>query len=146
MAQKQRKIRKKLGQRTGGHGSHKKNRGAGNRGGTGKAGGLKGKYTYITKTNPRYFGRYGFKLPSKVRTVYTSINVGELDEKAEQLVKEGKARKGKKGIEVDVEALGYEKVLGKGKVNKALVVRAPRFSGSAEKKLEEAGGKAVTPE
>ncbi len=143
MAHKHRKIRKKIGHRTCGRGSHKKNRGAGNRGGTGMAGTHKGKYTWVVKNAPRYFGRYGFKLPEEVKDIYRSINIGELDEIASELLAEGIAREGSEGLEIDITALGCEKVLGRGKVTRALVVKAPRFSESAVKKIEEAGGKAV---
>lgn len=145
LAQKHRKTRKKLGQRTQGKGSHKKNRGAGNRGGRGKAGRLKGKYTWVAKNRPRYFGRYGF-LPPTLGHVYPSINVGELEEIAGELVERGLAKEGKKGIEIDANAMGYEKVLGKGRVSRALVVKAKRFSRRAEEKLEKAKGKAVVME
>jgi large subunit ribosomal protein L15 len=39
--------------------------------------------------------------------------------------------------------LGYEKVLGEGKISKPLTIEAKFFSRQALKKIEEAGGKAV---
>jgi|Deesub1362A_J573_1020465.scaffolds.fasta_scaffold01089_20 large subunit ribosomal protein L15 len=143
MALKNRKIRKKRGSRTVGRGSHKKARGSGNRGGTGMAGTHKGKWTWVIKYAPDYFGRRGFDVPEEVKDVYETINVGELDEIAEELVAKGIAREVDGKIEVDVTQLGVEKVLGTGKVTHALVVRARRFSSRAIEKITEAGGEAI---
>ena len=143
MALKNRKIRKKRGSRTCGRGSHKKARGAGNRGGTGMAGGLKGKWTWIIKYAPGYFGRRGFDLPPEVKHVYDTINVGELDELVDELLARGIAREVDGKIEVDVTKLNVEKVLGTGRVTRALLVKAPRFSSLAVKKITEAGGEAI---
>jgi len=143
VALKNRKIRKKRGSRTCGRGSHKKARGSGNRGGTGMAGTHKGKWTWVIKYAPDYFGRRGFDVPEEVKDVYETINIGELDEIAEELVAKGIAREVDGRIEVDVTALNVEKVLGAGKVTRALVVKAPRFSSLAVKKITEAGGEAI---
>lgn len=44
---------------------------------------------------------------------------------------------------VDLGELGYDKVLGTGSLDEGLEVHADSFSGSAERKIEEAGGEAV---
>jgi large subunit ribosomal protein L15 len=67
------------------------------------------------------------------------MNVGELDEVAEKL--KGKEKEGK--IFVDLEGLGYTKLLGTGKVTMPLVVKVPSCSKSAAEKIEEAGGKVL---
>jgi large subunit ribosomal protein L15 len=143
MAQKSRKIRRMRGTRTCGGGSHKKSRGAGNRGGKGMAGTHKGKWTWVIKYDPGHFGRRGFDVPKAVKNTYSSINVGELDQMAETLLEKKLAVKEKGALAIDVGALGFEKVLGRGKVTKALVVKAGSFSESAQRKLEDHGGKAV---
>ncbi len=137
MARADRKIRKKRGSRTCGKGSHKKHRGAGSRGGKGMAGTHKHKMTWVIKHDPRHFGRYGFKLPPEVKSKVKTVNVGEL----EDLAKAHGVKKGKKII-LDLASLGYDKVLGKGMVTKALVVKAQKFTEKALKKIESAGGKA----
>lgn len=129
MARASRKIRKKRGSRSCGGGSHKKRRGAGHRGGRGKAGMHKHKWTWVIKYEPSHFGDRGFKIPDEAKHAYDSINVGELDELGK--------------IEVDVTEFGCEKVLGKGKVTKPINVKALSFSKSAVKKIEDAGGKAM---
>jgi len=142
MARKDRKIRRKAGSRTCGHGSHKKNRGAGNKGGKGRAGTHKGKWTQVTATDTSYFGRpKGFK--PKTKKGYKTINVGELDEMAEQLLKSGIAKKKSGKIEVEGAKLDVDKVLGGGRVTKPLRVKAAVFTESAKKKLAEANGEAV---
>lgn len=144
MAHKSRKIRKKRGTRTCGAGHHNKNRGAGNKGGRGMAGGHKGKWTWIIKYKPNHFGRSGFDVPKAVKNEYNSINIGDIDENIDRLVKEGLAKKAKGKISIDVTNLDCEKVLGRGKVSNALSVRAHSFSESAVKKIEASGGEAIT--
>jgi large subunit ribosomal protein L15 len=66
------------------------------------------------------------------------VDVGDLDEAADQLVerKDAKVRTGKYYITLDV-----DKVLGKGRVTKPLIVTARSFSKRAQEKIESAGGK-----
>ena len=144
MAHKNRKIRKKRGTRTCGAGHHNKNRGAGNKGGKGMAGGHKGKWTWIIKYAPDYFGRHGFDLPSATKNVYRTVNIGDIDESIDRLIKEGVAIKEKGKIKIDVTKLDCEKVLGGGRVSNPLSVTAYSFSESAIKKIEASGGEAVT--
>lgn len=115
------------------HGSHKKWRGGGSRGGRGKAGGHKHMYSYVVKYDPERFGKRGFKRPAKISERVKAINLGSLERIAMQQNKK----------EIDVKDLGFEKVLGAGKISSPLVVKAKSFSKSAIKRLEEAGGKAV---
>lgn len=143
MATRLRKIRKQRGSRSCGGGHHNKNRGAGNRGGVGMAGTHKGKWTWIIKYAPDYFGRRGFELPQGVKHVYDSVNIGDIDENIGRLLKEGIAEETDGRISIDVTKLNCEKVLGDGKVSKPLLVRAYSFSKSAVKKIEASGGEAV---
>ncbi len=143
MIRKTRKIRKLRGSRTVGGGSSKKRRGAGHRGGRGNAGLHKSKWTWIVKYDPKHFGKYGFKRPQESILKFNPVNVDYLDEKSEELVKQGLAQKKDKIIEIDVTDLGYNKVLGKGKVTKPLIVKSPKFSSLAIQKIEEAGGEIV---
>ncbi len=143
MATRHRKIRKTRGSRTAGAGSHKKNRGKGNRGGRGMAGTHKGKWSWVTKNAPDYFGREkGFKRP--VDNSVSIINLYELDERIGELLDGGVAKKKGGKVEIDVTKINCEKVLGKGKVTAPLIVKAPSFSALAKKKIEAAGGEAVS--
>ncbi|MDD1720373.1 MAG: 50S ribosomal protein L15 [Euryarchaeota archaeon] len=132
------KTKKFRGSRTCGGGTHKNRRGAGNRGGRGHAGGCKHHFLKELMLG-RGYGDYGFKRPQKVIQSVPVVDVGVLDEIAETLVqqKKAKVRTGKYYITID-----DGKVLGAGQVNKPLIVTASSFSGRAVEKLEAAGGKA----
>jgi large subunit ribosomal protein L15 len=140
---KKKKVRKFRGHRTYGTGSHKKARGGGSRGGRGLAGLHKHKWSYTVKYAPEHFGKQGFKRPAAVVEEIKAINLKELDQLAEKLLKEKIAVKEDEKIKIDVSKLGYEKVLGSGQITKPLIIEARYFSKSAIKKIEEAGGMAV---
>ncbi|MGB9937902.1 MAG: uL15m family ribosomal protein [Methanobacterium sp.] len=143
MIRRTRKIRKLRGSRTIGGGSSKKRRGAGHRGGRGNAGLHKSKWTWTVKYDPKHFGKYGFKRPQRSITKFNPVNLDYLDEKSEEFVQQGLAQKKDDIIEIDVTNLGYNKVLGKGKLTRALIIKSPMFSSSAVQKIEEAGGETV---
>lgn len=140
---REKKVRTFRGHRSYGKGSHKKARGGGNRGGRGMAGLHKHKWSYTVKYAPDHFGKIGFTRHSAVSEEIEAINLKDLDEKAEQLLKEKVAEKEGDNIKINVLKLGYGKVLGSGKLTKPLIVEAKTFSKSAIKKIEEAGGKAI---
>ncbi len=146
MSRKSRKSRSKRGSRTQGGGSHKKSRHSGNKGGKGSAGSHKHHWRKVKEKDPNYFGKHGFKRPQSVQKQVETINIGELDEYAEELLNRGVAEKEGDKILIDVTSLNVGKVLGSGQVTYPLKVVAPSFSESAERKLEESGGEAVTGE
>lgn len=125
------------------HGSHKKWRGGGSRGGRGQAGMHKHKWSYTVKYEPDHFGKYGFKRPQGLVKQLKIINVGDLDRMAEVLVQKNLALKEGNAVKIDLRKIGYDKLLGAGILNKSLIVESRYFSKSAIKKLESAGGKAV---
>ena len=144
MIRKTRKIRKLRGSRTVAKGCSKKNRGAGNKGGKGLAGGHKHHWTWMVKFDPNHFGKYGFKRPQGSVFKFSPVNLDYLDEKSEEFVEKGLATKENDKVVIDITDLGYNKVLGKGKLTKSLIIKSPKFSETATKKIEEAGGEAVT--
>ena len=79
------------GSRSNGGGCTKKRRGAGHKGGKGKAGAGKHHWTTTVIENKNYFGKHGFKRPQKTIYKYYPVNLGFLNDKAEQFVEEGKA-------------------------------------------------------
>jgi len=143
VVRKKKKVRKFRGQRSYGWGSHKKHRGKGSRGGRGLAGLHKHKWSYTVKYAPEHFGKTGFKRPVAIVRKVKTINLKELDQLAEKLLKEKIAEKEEDRIKINVLKLGYEKVLGSGKLTKPLIVEAKFFSKQAIKKIEKAKGKAV---
>lgn len=144
MIRKTRKINKMRGSRTIGGGCSKKRRGAGHRGGRGKAGGHKHMWSWVVKFDPDCYGKSGFKRPLKTINKTKTINLDYLDDNAEKLVAKELAVKEGEKIIIDVTQMGYEKVLGKGKLTKPLTIKARQFSQSAITKIEENGGEAVT--
>jgi large subunit ribosomal protein L15 len=141
VVRREKKVRKFRGHRTYGYGSHKKHRGKGSRGGRGFAGMHKHKWSYTVKYAPDHFGKRGFKRPFAKEI--KAINVEELEKMSESLLEKKLAEKENDKIKINVLKLGYEKVLGSGKITKPLIVEAKFFSKKAVRKIEEAGGKAV---
>lgn len=137
---------KNRGSGTHGHGSSKKRRGAGNRGGRGNAGlGKKAKHKkMIAIKGGRHLGEKGFQRPQKMQEKSNPINLRDIDYQIDAFVEEGYAEKDGDSYVFNAEEAGYTKVLGTGKLNKDIDVKAPDFSDSAKRKIEEHGNEAVT--
>jgi large subunit ribosomal protein L15 len=88
------------------------------------------------------YGKQGFKRPQKMLSHESIVNVGELDEMAQQLVVEGLARKDGDMFHINLVDLEYpiDKVLGNGTITKPMVVTVSNCSAKAKSKIEEAGG------
>lgn len=143
MPHKKRKVRKQRGSRTYGYGRVGQHRGGGQRGGKGKAGFLKHKWTYTLKYEQERISKHGFN--SYIRREDKVINIGKLDEQIETLLNNRQAEKTKEGIKVYLNNLGYDKLLGKGKVTHTLIIEVDSCSKSASEKIEKAGGKILAP-
>jgi len=135
MPHKLRKIRKKRGSRTQGYGRVGQHRKSGSKGYR-KAGRHKHGWSYVIRYEPKYFEKKGFTSPKSLRQKENIINVGKLDEIAEKI----STSKEKDKILIDLEKLGYTKLLGTGKVTKPLIVKVASYSKSAAEKIKEAGG------
>jgi large subunit ribosomal protein L15 len=110
------------------HGRGKKaGRGAGKRGGRGNAGINKHRVMTRIKYMPGQWGMQGFNRDPSLRVVNVSINLQEVEEMAE-------------GKSINLSELGYDKLLGKGKINKSLNIIVNEASSLAIKKVEAAGG------
>ena len=114
------------GSRTRGRG-HKKGRGAGLRGGRGNAGINKHRLLTRLKYMPRHWGMHGFNRHPSLRKVNISINLQELQDMTEEDT-------------VNLGELGYDKLLGKGKMNRAMNIVVAKASAHAISKVESAGG------
>jgi len=135
MPHKLRKTRKRRGSRTQGWGRVGQHRRTGSKGRR-NAGRHKGLWSYIIKYEPDYYGKDGFTSPKSLREKVNVINVGSLDGIAEKFAVE--KEEGRSFI--DLESLGYTKLLGTGKISKVLIVKIPAFSKSALEKIRDAGG------
>lgn len=139
---KRKKVTKYRGSNTHGGGHGKKRRGAGSRGGRGFAGSGKRsghkKNLFVNK-----LGRKGFT--SRNFEVQKGVNLGFFTaEKINQLLSEGKVQKEGEFYLVDLEKLGFNKLLGTGSTELKLKITAPYCSAKAAEKLEAAGSKLVS--
>jgi len=137
---KDRKIRKYRGSRTHGWGQVGQHRARGGRGGTGKAGLDKHKWSYVIKHDPTYWEKKGFVSTKALGKKVSIINVGKLDDLVDKLDSEKKLERKEKKIFLDLESLGYDKLLGTGEIAKPILVKVASYSEAASRKLEEAGG------
>ncbi len=141
---KRKKIVRMRGSKTHGGGSKKKRRGSGHKGGAGMAGSGKradSKKPSIWK-NPKYFGKHGFYRHG-LREDINTINVKEVDEQADRLVKENFAIKDSNFYNIDLGKLGFNKLLGSGRVTKKLRIRVDYSSENAKYAVKEAGGEVI---
>lgn len=139
MKSKQKKVKKQRGYNSHGWGSKKKHRGAGNRGGRGMAGTGKRadtkKPTIINLYGNDYYGKTGFNRPNS--TPDCIINLRELNLMVEKgLIKE----------EVNLTNLGYDKLLGLGKLDYKLKITVAKASKKVVEKLKESGSEVITQE
>jgi large subunit ribosomal protein L15 len=134
------RTKKFLGVRTHGRGK-KAGRGAGKRGGRGNAGLHKHKYISTVKYFPDHFGRHGFKRPQDVAKAKITINLFNLDETVDESIRDGKIKKVKNNYEIDLNSMGYDKLLGSGIITKPVIVTIKEATEKAISKIESAGGK-----
>ena len=133
------KSSRQRGETTHGCGSMKKRRGAGNRGGRGNAG--TGKRGDANKGkiwgNSKYFGKYGFtskqvqKKEITLRTINASIPKW-LDKK--------KATKEGDSITINLEKLGYSRVIHTGKLDHKVKLIVSKVTPKAAEAIKAAGG------
>jgi len=121
------------GSKTHGWGSKKKHRGAGSRGGRGNAGLMKHKKSLAVVKYIGHIGKRGFKINKEAKKTTKTINLKNLDLLALKLNKS----------ELNLNKIGFSKVLSTGKLTQALTVKAKTFTPKARAKIEESGGKAV---
>jgi large subunit ribosomal protein L15 len=123
------KTNKLRGSKSHGYGSKKKHRGKGSRGGKGMGGSSKHNRSWVYSNDKDYFGKHGFT------SLYPRKNVINLYELG---------RMTKNSKEIDLTALGVDKLLSSGEIKTALTVKVNNVSKTAKKKIEDAGGKIVS--
>ena len=136
------RVKKIRGTRTCGGGSHKKRRGKGSKGGSGNAGAYAHHFVRSLKQGMKK-GKQGSGSARHSKTYDAIMNVGELAEKLEELIKTGKAEERGDAVFLDATQLGIRKILGRGELRgkPKLIVRVNEISGIAKEKIEEAGGR-----
>ena len=146
VVRKEKKSRKLKGRtRTMGWGRVGQHRKSGSRGGFGAVGFHKHKWIWVIKYAPNWYGKRGFVSVQQIRRYRKMkvINVGELDELAKTMLMKNIAVKEGDLIVIDTIRMGYDKVLGEGRVTLPLKVIAKEVTETAKKKIEEAGGTVV---
>lgn len=111
------------------------------RGGKGRAGGRKHFWIRTVKYEPDRYKSVGFKPPSSLKPRAVTINIGDLENLARN--KLGMEVGGADTHDLDLEGLGYVKLLGRGKIHVPLAVKIPEYSSRALEKIEAAGGHIV---
>ena len=110
------------------HGRGKKaGRGAGKRGGRGNAGINKHRLMTRLKYMPGHWGMYGFNRHPSLRNENVSINMQEVQDLAD-------------GDSINLSEMGYDKLLGKGRIDRAIHITVAEASARAIEKVEAAGG------
>ncbi len=137
------KTKKHRGSRTHGRGI-KGGRGAGERGGRGKAGLQKHKWISTVIEDPNYFGPKGFSRPQALVKEEDIINIYQVEERMDEFLEEGIAKKDGAIYEVDLAKAGYDKLLSRGKARLQMKIKVPSTSDRAVSKVQEAGGEVIT--
>ncbi len=162
-------VKKYRGSSSCGGGFRKKRRGRGHRGGSGNAGWLKHKYISTIKSG-KQIGKYGFTRPEEVKSRYRrlrelkttlralreegkidnevyarlssqpEINIGDIELLVEKLQDSDFVSQEGGTFSIDLTELGYEKLLGKGRLSKPINVKVENATEKAIGKIEEAGG------
>lgn len=139
---KRKKNSRLRGSHTHGWGSKKKHRGSGNRGGSGNA--STGKRSDAKKPSiwkEDYFGKRGFR--SRAKKI-DAINILMIEQKLKSWLDNGKIEKKGDVYVIDLNKLGYGKLLGTGKVNNKYDIKVDFFSAKAKESIERANGKVMT--
>ena len=141
MVERRRKKKNRLrGHRTHGKGDTKNKRGAGSRGGRGRAGSHKHKFNL-------YSGSFGKeKKTIKATKVVIAVNLEEFVQELPKLVEEKIVEKQANAFIVDGKKLDFDKILSRGSLKEKLVVTNLKTSAKAKEKILAAGGKVEEPE
>jgi large subunit ribosomal protein L15 len=134
MKRKGKKKDKLRGHRSHGKGNTKNKRGAGTRGGRGRAGSHKHKFN-------KYHSEFGVKKTLKAKPKINTVNLSELNELIEKIINEKKAVKEKNLIVIDGKKLKIQKLLSRGNLKEKVLVRNMLYSKKAKEKLLENGSK-----
>jgi len=143
MPRKLRKSRKLRGSRTFGYGrqgQHRKTSAKGER----KAGRHKGGWTHVLRYEPDYWGKKGFRSIQSLQYKTNAINVGNLRMLADKLEAGDQLEQKDGKIFLDLDKLGYTKLLGTGNVTEPILLKISAYSASAAKKIEDADGQILT--
>ena len=141
---KRKKNTRQRGHKTHGWGAKKKHRGQGHRGGRGMAGTGKradSKKPSIWK-DLDYFGKHGF-ISKTPKVKINAVNINFIEQHLNQFVAKDLIKKEGNVFVVELEKLGYNKLLGNGKISIKVKITTPYASKSAIEKVKQAGGEVI---
>lgn len=133
VVRKRRKKNKLRGKRFHGAGNTKNRRGAGSRGGRGRAGSHKHKFT-------KYYMTFGVKYKLKAKEKPRVVSIGYVSQMLERWLAQGKAKKEGALVIIDGQALGIDKVVGTGSISEKIRLENAKATSGAATKIREAGG------
>lgn len=141
---KRKKNTRQRGSKTHGWGAMKKHRGKGHQGGAGMAG--TGKRADTKKPSiwkdKHYFGKHGF-VSKTPKVKINPVNVSYIEQHMGKFVSSGLAKKEQDSYSLELKKIGFNKLLGDGKISMKLRVTAPYASKTAIEKVKEAGGEII---
>ncbi len=133
MPHRLRKHRKMRGSRTQGYGRIGQHRDSGSKGYR-KVGRHKHLWSFVNNLPEKYFGKHGFHSHQNIHSKEKTINLTKLQELSPDQQT------------INLTEMGYTKLLGTGKITKALNITVASCSKSAAEKIKAAGGKITTEE
>lgn len=140
---KRKKNTRQRGSKTHGWGAKKKHRGQGHRGGRGMAGTGKradSKKPSIWKTD--YFGKHGF-ISKTPKIKINPVNISFIEQHIDKYISNKLITKENGFYSLDLEKLGFNKLLGDGRVSTKFKIKTPYASKIAIEKIKEADGEIV---
>ena len=138
---KRKKNTRQRGHKTHGWGAKKKHRGQGHRGGRGMAGTGKradSKKPSIWK-NLDYFGKHGF-ISKTPKVKINPINISYIEQHISKFLSSNLVKEEDGFYSLELEKIGFNKLLGDGKVSSKFKIKTPYASKTAVAKIKEAGG------
>lgn len=137
------KNTRQRGSKTHGWGAKKKHRGQGHRGGRGMAG--TGKRADTKKPSywkERYFGKQGF-VSKTPKVKINPINISFIEQHIYKFLSKDLIKKEDSFYSLELEKLGFNKLLGDGRVSMKFRIKTPYASKTAIEKVKQAGGEVI---
>jgi len=134
VVRRQKKTNKLRGQRSHGKGDTKNKRGAGVRGGVGKAGSHKHKFS-------KYYTEFGVKIRLKPKQKGDAVNIADLEKYLNKKLEKKLVEKNNDVFIVDGKKCGLDKILGRGQTTIKIETTNVKAVEKAKEKIEELGGK-----
>ncbi len=125
-------------------GQHRK---SGSKGGTGGSGMNKHRRSWALKYYPNWYGKKGFTSPRDKKSYEKKIvTLEELSNIIYHMAKDNGVRREGDKMLINLKEMGYEKLIGKGKVYDRLKIFVKKASRKAIEKVKESGGEIIAEE